>query len=1173
MRFEYKLRLISVLWTLSASTWLVSSAWSQSIETALLRGTVSDASGAVIPNATVTMTNVATGVAEKRPTDEAGRYLFASLKPAAYIAKVEAAGFKTLIRENVVLRVGQQTDLDLKLEVGEISQQVEVNAEAPLLNTVSGAMGTEVSGQYMINLPLEGRDYSPLVFLAPGTTEVANSGQGIQLGGTAFSSNGQRYATTEFRLDGGLMTNPEGGEGGTTNLQYKPIVEAIQEFKLQNNSFSAEYGSNGGTIVSMIMKSGSNRFHGSGYWFFRRPELDANDFFSNASGQPIGPYDIDQWGGTVSGPVIKNKTFFFFDYEKDRNTYPSTKVSSIPTDMQKQGNFSQTFNPDGSLDVIFNPFNQNCTTQQVCTRVPFPGNIIPASQMDAIGQKLMALYPEPTNGGDPVTGLNNYTAKLVNPSPSYQYDIKIDHNFSDNNRFFARYSRYDNTSTNPDPFLATLKNYYHIHEGALSDTWTINPTTQWTNRMNLHRFVNTFGVPPTVDPLSVGFPKDLIVNPWYEKAAFPDITFSQTYQSLVGDACCTTSLETDTQWSFSSVVDKIKGAHELRFGGERRIFLNNYFQPTDTAGGFEFNPAQTMQSNVSPNSDQGNGLASLLIGYFDGNSGMAERPSVSNKSAETSAFIQDNWRVTSRLTVNLGLRYEFSTPYEERYNRYQLPCFTCDSGINVPGVGELHGTTILATNSKRHADPAYHNFGPRLGFAYRLDNKTVMRGGAGVYYGMNFATNWQYGGSAWNYQLNYRPTTNNYVSQFATLENPFPAGFAGPQAGKYGPLTLYGADNGNHTSNNFTNGQIYQWNYGFQRELPGQWLIDVNYSASHSVHLPWNYSTENRNYVSAANRLKYGTVGLYNNVPNPFQYLFVQVPGKPAPIINDPNSGYDFATIPQIDLLRPYPQFTGSFSGFPEFVANSNYESLQVRFEKRIAYGLSIEGNYTFSKFMDYSDAGGNAWIGNLGFAGAPQDLTNLRAEKSVSANDVPHRLAFAAIYELPVGRGRTFGHDMNRIVNGAIGGWQVNSFLTFQSGNPLVFGDANGVLADSPNTRPSIAGKACSGANIYSVVDGTANYFNVNNFFHPADQVPGNLGRYISDCRSQGIANADLGLSKRVEFSESKFLEIRGEFFNGLNHPRFAMPNTVFGSGNFGVISGQYNSPRHGQLGLRFVF
>jgi len=1178
---------ISVISALLAASCFHPTVRAQGLDTALLRGTVTDASGAVVPGAMVTMTNVGTLVSEKRPTDAAGRYLFADLRPAAYTAKVEAAGFKTLIRENVVLRVGQQTDLDLRLEVGEVSQQVEVTAEAPLLNTVSGALGTEVSGQYMINMPLEGRDYGPLVFLAPGTTEVANAG-GLVLGGTGFASNGQRYATAEFRLDGGLQTNPEGGEGGTTNLQYKPVVEAIQEFKLQNNSFSAEYGSNGGTVVSLLMKSGTNEFHGSGYWFFRRPELDANSFYGNAAGQPIGAYDIDQWGGTVSGPIKKNKTFFFFDYEKDRDTAPGTGTTSVPTALQKQGNFTQTFNPDGSLEVIYNPFNQSCTAEQVCTRVPFPNNTVPASMFDAIGKNLINLYPAPNIPGDPVTGLNNYTYTLIYPAPSYQFDIKIDHNFSESNRISGRYSQSISNTTTPDLFLAPQFSDYWVHEGALVDTWTISPKTLWTNRVTLHRFNNPGGVTPTVSPASVGFPKSLYDNPWYTQPnILPDIIVDG-YQGLVTDACCTTSIETDTQWSFSSVVDKVVGSHELRFGGERRIFLNNFFQPSDTSGSFEFSPNLTMQSNVNPNPLQGNALASLLLGYFSsgtdaaftGNSGLGELPAVANKSNETSFFIQDNWRVTNRLTVNLGLRYEFSTPYEERYNREQFSCFTCDSGINIPALpaanfpgGEIYGTTILASNSMRHADPDYHNIGPRLGFAYRLDSKTVMRAGAGIYYGMNFATNWQYGGTAWQYGLNFNSTLNNYVSQYATLENPFPAGFVEPEEGKYGPLTLWGEGNTNHTSNTFTNGQIYQWNYGFERELPGQWLLDVNYSASHSVHLPWNYSTENRNYISAALRTQYGTAGLFNNVPNPFQYLFVQVPGKPAPIINDPNSPYDLSTVPQIDLLRPFPQFPGSFTGFPEFVANSNYQSLQVRFEKRLAYGLSVTGNYTFSKFMDYSDAGANAWIGSLGYAGAPQDLTNLRAEKSVSANDVPHRLAFAAIYELPVGRGRPLGNNMNRILNGFVGGWQVNSFVTFQSGNPLAFSNSNQNLADSPNQRPDIIGKACSGASIMSVVNGTANYFNFANFSAPPDQTPGNMSRYINDCRDQGIANADLGLSKKVAFTEKKYVEVRGEFFNALNHPRFAMPNTTYGSDTFGVISGQYNNPRHGQFGLRFVF
>jgi hypothetical protein len=276
-------------------------------------------------------------------------------------------------------------------------------------------------------------------------------------GGTVFASNGQRYATAEFRLDGGILSNPEGGEGGSTNVQYKPSVEAIQEFKLQNNSFSAEYGNNGGTVVSIVTKSGTNQFHGSGWWFMRRPSLDANDFFSNAGGQPKGDYAHDQYGGSIGGPVIKQKTFFFFDYERQRNNSPFTINTSVPTDLQKQGDFSKTFNPDGSLEQIFNPKSVACTgagSSLDCQRAPFPGNKIPASQMDPIGQNLIKLYPSATGAGDPVTGLNNYTQKLVDSSPGYQDDIRIDHNFSDTNRITGRYSRSHSTDFRPDPVPA-----------------------------------------------------------------------------------------------------------------------------------------------------------------------------------------------------------------------------------------------------------------------------------------------------------------------------------------------------------------------------------------------------------------------------------------------------------------------------------------------------------------------------------------------------------------------------------------------------------------------------------------------------------------------------------------------------------------------------------------------
>jgi len=449
-----------------------------------------------------------------------------------------------------------------------------------------------------------------------------------------------------------------------------------------------------------------------------------------------------------------------------------------------------------------------------------------------------------------------------------------------------------------------------------------------------------------------------------------------------------------------------------------------------------------------------------------------------------------------------------------------------------------------------------------------------VRAGGGVYYGMSYATNWQYGGTAWNKDINIIFSKDSNVTQYATLQNPFPVGFVGPQAGKYGPLSMWGYGNGNHNSLEFHNGTIYQWNFGIERQLSASTMIDVNYSASRSVHLPWNFkplTRGNRNYVSQADREKWGTAGLSELVPNPFQYLFTQVAGMNQPIFTEPDSIYNDATIPRIDLLRPYPQFPGSFAGLPFFAATASYNSLQVRFERRASHGLSFTGNYTLSKFISTSDEGSNSWLGNLN-SGPPQDLNNLAAEKSISANDATHRAAFAVIYELPFGRGRLVGNNMNRALDAVVGGWRVNTFTTLQTGWPIDVRTSHNRVSDG-RQRPDLIGHPCSGASVDAVVDGIANYFNLSAFSNPGDQVDGSAPRYFSDCRSPGMHSLDFGLAKEFSIREGMHVEVRGEFFNFLNTPRFGLPGTNLGSGSFGTINSQDNSPRQGQIGVRFVF
>ena len=1159
-------------------------------DTALLRGTVVDATGAVIPHAKVALTNEATNTSDRVITDESGRYTFNAVKPATYRATVEAAGFKTLVQPAIVLRVGQQSDLVFHMELGQVSESVEVKAEAPIMNTVSGALGTEVTNRYISEMPLMDRNIASLTFLAPGVTEIQGGKVG-DFGGTMFSSNGQRYASAEFRLDGGVASHPEGGEGGTTFVGYLPSVEAIQEFKVQNNSFSAEYGSNGGTVVSLVTKSGSNAFHGSGWDFFRRPGLDANDFFSNRNGEPKGDYAHDQYGGALGGPIKREKTFFFADFEHTRHNVPFTFTTTVPTDLQKAGNFSKTFLSDGSLQTIYNPCvnvhasatdrtgTAPCSVSPVLDsgdivdyyRTPFANNTIPSNLLDPVMKKVMSLYPAATDAGDEYTGTNNYTKKMVDTTGSNKLDGKIDHYFTSNSRAAVRYSRLWSSQLTPNDFLGENNNKYNDDSLTLEHTWTPRPSLLWTNRATITRYVNRQFVSQSADPSQYGFPEQLTVNSVYGVKNFPSL-YLDGYQGLVTDAAGLTT-ETDTQYSYSSMVTKITGGHNLRFGGEMRWYLNNFFQPGNPSGEYDFSAGSTAQSVFDPNTDeQGNGLASMLLGAMSSGS-VHVSPSVANKSSQYGFFVQDDWRITPKLTLNLGLRYEFAIPYAERFNRNQFTCQSCDSGITVPTLGEftgrkIFGTTVLATSDMRHSKMDRNNIAPRFGFAYALAPKTVLRGGAGIYYGLSYSTNWQYAGAAWQNDVFMSPSQDSGVTQYASVENPFPTGFNPPAGNRYGALSNWGYANYNHAGMQDRQAEIYQWNFGLQRELPGGIMLEANYSANRSTHLPWKKNPQNANTLPAADRLKYGTAGLAQQVANPFRYLFT---GSNAVFTGSTDSVYNNSTIPRRNILRKYPQFDGYFGDFPPFAASSFYNSLQVRFEKRTSHGLTFNGAYTFSKYLSTSDEGANYWVGKLS-QGEPQDLNNLSLEKSISANDTPHRLALATAYELPVGRGHQFGGSMNRVFDGILGGWKLNSFVTLQSGQPIHV-QTNTQRLFGGVQRPNINGDPRSTYTIKDVVDGTGRFFNASAFSDPADQTPGTATRYLSNARLSGIRNVDFGIGKSFSIKEGMFLEVRGEFFNATNTPRFGFPNANFGNTNFGRITTQSNSSRRGQIGARFVF
>ena len=1210
---------------------LVSSAVGQASYTAQVRGIVSDQTGAVVQNATITITNDGTGIATTTRTDERGLYTFTGLRPAVYTMKAEAKGFQTAERKQLVLQVDQQTSVDFSLKPPGVLATVDVTTAAPPLDTESAALGTDITNEYVRDIPLYNRSFFGLAFLAGGVTETTGSGINDNYpSGTNFVSNGQRNATAQITLDGSPLSAPEQGEGGNSNVYYEPSVEIVQEFKVQNNSFSAEFGNNGGTVVNIVLKQGTNQFHGSGWWYGQRSAFDSRDYF-NTGEKP--DHLRDQYGFAVGGPIKRNKTFFFFDIEKVRQQDPVNIEGVVPTDLERSGDFSQSpanlpdpTRPETSTAGIYDPCAGNTDPNFVCPRNQFSDsgilNKIPANEINQIGQNLINLYPHANVPGaafpDP-----NFRKVTLQSDPGWQFDIKLDHQISDKHKIGGRYSRHhdllsvptivgsSNFGSSGDGVLYTTD----VQNGSLEYNWAIKPTLLWTSRFSVDR-VHAPGQSnhyPTLE--SVGLPAILDQN---NLGRVPYINVGDGFLSIYSQ-CCVDTAFAHTLVSYSSGLQWVRGSHSIKFGGEQRVFYNNFRQPDWPTGILNFNREITTQDpNGSLGSiNQGNPFATMLVGFPANadDSGLSAVvhivPEVGDKSKETAFYVQDDWKVTPRLTLNLGLRYEWSTPYSERNNQIQFSDFTGSTGFNIPvdrsadfpefgQIGNVVGTTIFATSGHRNASVDRNNFAPRVGFAFQLASNTVLRGGAGVFYGMNVATNFQYAGPAFSKYAPLYFTKDNFVTQYATLSNPFPAGLAPPQGRTYGKLANWGYSNGSDLDTGVArSAEIYQWNLGVQHMLPGQIVIGVDYSANRSTHLPWagaSLSTRERNFLSS--KVRNALVNalnpthdpspnntvvsdyLANLVDNPFQCFFTTVASPAsycpaAPIFNPADvadSIYVDDQIPQGNLLRPYPQFDGSFAGLPLLIATSWYNSLQIRFQKRASHYISFEGNYTLSKATDDSAAGRNAWIGNLQFDN-PQLLDDLKAEHGISANDATHRLTAAFILDIPVGRGRFVGRGMNKIADAIVGGWSLDSVITLQSGQPIAVFNAASRLTDG-NQRPNVVcSQVRTGLSWSEAAQTGLPYLNQDCFADPGDNIPGDAPRHFSNLRGEGIRNLDLSFTKEFQIRERAQLQIRAEMFNVANHQRFAFPDVGSGDGSFGTVTSTTNNYRRMQFGARFQF
>ena len=1153
-----------LFWALALIATEASTAMWGQIITASVEGIVLDPSGAAIPNAMVGAVNTSTNLEVRTATAADGRYAFPSLPPGGpYTITVEATGFNKEERSAITLEVNQAARIDFKLKIGSTNETVEVTGGAPLIEGSTASMGQVISTQSIVNLPLNQRNAYQLVFLSPGVEGDVS----FTYNSANFSINGGRPGSTDILVDGipssPALANPIEG------IAVFPSVDAVQEFKVQTNMYSAEFGRSGSGIINLIYKSGTNQFHGSAYEFLRNSDLDSNNFFANRTGTPLPNFKRSQFGGSLGGPVDipklyngKNKTFFFVDYEGLRQGSATTLQTTVPTAAQRTGDFSHTLNASGQLVTIYDP---STTVAQGTgyVRTAFPGNVIPTSRIDPVAKNVVNYYPSPNQPGLPFSGVNNYYVATTTVENTNSVDVKIDENLNDRSRFFVRYSRLGLNQPAPQELPSAIRvaqnapdNQSQTNNSAAIDyTMTLSPTDLMEFRYGFARIKLAYtSISLGFNPTQLGFPGSMAANA--DHLVFPGIA-PANYYSLGNPQ------QGDTRFpGFDSHIlavenTRILSAHTLRFGWEGRLLRSNDTESGSSTGNFSFAAGLTQGPNPNAASTiAGNSIATLLLGGGSG-SMLIDSKDGATQSRYFGAFVQDDWKVSRKLTLNLGLRYDLDIPRTERYNRME----TFNPSIPSPlaaatGIAGLRGGTVfVGVNgaSRRQYDPQYLNFDPRFGFAYQASEKMVIRGGFGIFFAPSLrVANATIGNEGFSASTDYNSNPNG-LTQTGFLSNPFPNGYNKPVGNSQGLLTGIGSSFENPLTGDNKVPYMENWDFDIQRQLPGGILVDVAYVGSRGVHL--NKSGENQLNLE---QLTPSAIALGNklqqSVANPFYGIITTGPEATA-------------TIPLYYLLAPFPQFTTVQASFPTG-GYSSYHSFQLKVEKRMSHGLTALLSFTGQKSIDDFSQISN--VGNQ--AGGIQNIYDDQQQRGVSSNDRSRRLVISGTYELPFGRGKAFGKNWNRAVDSLIGEWQVNGIYTYQTGFPISVTAANNCTGCSIQTlRPNNNGQS---AELSGPISQRLNqYFNTSVFSQPAAFTFGSTGRTLPDVRAPSGQNIDFSLFKNFKPMERLTAELRAEAYNLLNQVVFAGPGTGINSNAFGVISSQGNSPRTIQFGLKLLF
>ena len=1139
-------------------------AWSQSY-TGTIRGTITDNTKAGVPAAKVTVTDADRNVVYSTLTDSSGRYSLPALPAARYMLSVEARGFDKATQPTFRLEVQQQATVDVELKIGSVTTSVEVQSSAPLLNTTSATLGQLVENQIVMSMPLSSRNPLGLLLLAPGIVPTGS--------GTNFVSSGVRNNASEVLMDGAALTGIE-QNGGVTDVKYTPTVDVVEEFKIQTNFFSAEFGNSGGTVINMVSKSGTNQVHGVGYYFRRDNALNANNWFSNSRNSPLADSKRDNYGGTLGGPVYlgklyngKNRTFFFADYDRISALSATTSLSSVPTTQQLAGDFSDTRLANGNLVPLYDPYSTFKDANGNTLRNPIAGNIIPLNRQNPITLNFIKYYPAPNLPGNAFTHANNWFGQGSTPSNGNKVDVKIDHNFSEKQRLSARYGAnwtysgvanlVGNLSFNGNPGTERDQNFI------LDYTRTHSPTTVITLRAGVLR------VKSLRDPLSTGFDATTLGLPAYMTSgtgtkAFP--LFSAQYRSMGAGGYAIIHRYEDV-YQYMGSVTKIISGHSIKVGAEFRKLHENYYQPNTPNGGFTFSRATTSLNPTVSSSSQGDGLASALLGWGSGGQVSIDYPTTQS-AGYFGTYVNDDWRVSKRLTINVGLRYDFDIPRTDRYNRINWMDLSAPAPVaDVPSIKavfpNLKGLMKFADGNHRTPYSGdWNNVQPRIGFAYALNNKTSVRGAYGLFYVVSRHTIKGEVGTAFGFTDSSIPwSLDSGLTQYASFANPWPAGLTYPPGRNASFFLGMGAGTPLPKDDN---PQYQQWTFSVQHEVPGHGVIEVNYAGTKGTHLYFGSG----DIVSALNILDpmywsfgRGTsgTGLNAQVPNPFYGI----------ITNPVATSYNQPTIPFRRLLTPYPAYT-SVGGYraSRNIGNSIYHALQLKYEKRFSHGLSTIAHYTFSKMISDSDSSGTD-VDWLAGGSSVQDIFNLRNERSVAGFDRAHRLVVSFDYQLPVGRQRILGKGMNRILDGVIGGWELSAIISASSGQPLGITQSASNLWNSANQRPSLIGDPSLPGSAREKLN---QYFNVSAFQQMNPDLLGSTPRYLTSYRGPVLVNEDASLIKNFHITERKYVQLRLEAYSVTNSPQWGTPNTSFGDTSFGQITSASGN-RSLQVAAKFYF